>query len=92
MGRVRRTRGTHAIGDLEQNRDGVGFDSDKGIERFAADAKNPARMSTEWSRIGDPRDQMPKAASTMEAEYRCDYAYHAQMEPLERDRVSIIGR
>ena len=59
-----------------------GFDSDKGIEQFAADVKNPARMSTEWSRIGDPRDQMPKAASTMEAEYRCDYAYHAQMEPL----------
>ena len=59
-----------------------GFDSDKGLDRFAADAKNPQRMSTEWSRIGDPRGQMPKAASSMDAEYRCDYAYHAQMEPL----------
>jgi isoquinoline 1-oxidoreductase beta subunit len=69
-----------------------GFDSDKGIERFAADVKNPARMSTEWSRIGDPRGQLQKAASTMEAEYRCDYAYHAQMEPLNAiASVSLAG-
>ena len=27
-----------------------GFDSDKGIERFAADAKNPMRGATEWSK------------------------------------------
>jgi isoquinoline 1-oxidoreductase subunit beta len=59
-----------------------GFDSDAGLERFASDAKNPARGATQWSQIGDVRGQMPKAASTMEAEYRCDYAYHAQMEPL----------
>jgi isoquinoline 1-oxidoreductase beta subunit len=59
-----------------------GFDSDKGMERFAADAKNVARGATEWSKIGDVRGELPKAASTMEAEYRCDYAYHAQMEPL----------
>jgi isoquinoline 1-oxidoreductase beta subunit len=52
------------------------------MERFAADARNPQRGATEWSRVGDLRGEMPKAASTMEAEYRCDYAYHAQMEPL----------
>src|SRR5712691_3550651 len=59
-----------------------GFDSDKGMERFAADAKNLARGATEWSRIGDLRGEISKAATTVEAEYRCDYAYHAQMEPL----------
>src|SRR6476620_7206930 len=59
-----------------------GFDSDKGIERFAADARNLARGATEWSRIGDARGEMPKAASTIDAEYRCDYAYHAQIEPV----------
>src|SRR5262249_24298128 len=61
---------------------GWGFDSYKGMERFAADAKDLARGATEWSRIGDARGDMPKASSVFEAEYRCDYAYHAQMEPL----------
>src|SRR5919197_621736 len=59
-----------------------GFDSDKGMERFAADARDPARGATEWSKVGDARGEIPKASSVFEAEYRCDYAYHAQMEPL----------
>jgi isoquinoline 1-oxidoreductase subunit beta len=59
-----------------------GFDSDKGIELFAATARDPNAKATEWSKAGDVRAEMPKAASVMEAEYRCDYAYHAQMEPL----------
>src|ERR1700751_5064884 len=41
-----------------------GFDSDKGLERFAADVKDLNRGATEWSKIGDARAEMPKASST----------------------------
>jgi len=61
---------------------GWGFDSDKGLESFAAAARDPNAQVTDWFKLGDVRSEMQKAASTFEAEYRCDYAYHAQMEPL----------
>ncbi|HEX5509549.1 MAG TPA: molybdopterin cofactor-binding domain-containing protein [Pseudolabrys sp.] len=60
-----------------------GFDSDKGIEAFAADAKNlSVPVTNDWFKQGDAESELAKAASVIEAEYRCDYAYHAQMEPL----------
>jgi isoquinoline 1-oxidoreductase beta subunit len=61
---------------------GWGFDSDKGLQVFAAVARDPNAQATDWFKLGDVRAEMPKAASTFEAEYLCDYAYHAQMEPL----------
>jgi isoquinoline 1-oxidoreductase subunit beta len=61
---------------------GWGFDSDQGLEVFAKTARDPDSQVTDWFKLGDARAEMPKAASTFEAEYLCDYAYHAQMEPL----------
>ena len=66
------------------NRDGKawGFDSDQGLQNFATTARDPNAKATDWFKLGDVRAELPKAASTFEAEYLCDYAYHAQMEPL----------
>ena len=59
-----------------------GFDSEKGLESFAATARDPNAKATDRFKLGDARAEMPKATSTFEAEYLCDYAYHVQMEPL----------
>jgi isoquinoline 1-oxidoreductase beta subunit len=61
---------------------GWGFDSDAGMEAFAAAASNLKVPATDWDRQGNALEEMTKAASVLEATYRCDYAYHAQMEPL----------
>src|SRR5262245_42780223 len=66
-----------------------GFDSEKGLEDFAAAARDPKAEAAEWSKSGDPRHALTTAATTFEAEYRCDYAYHAQMEPL--NAVAVVS-
>jgi isoquinoline 1-oxidoreductase beta subunit len=60
-----------------------GFDSDKGLDAFAADARNLDMPTTvDWFKQGDADAALAKAVNVIEAEYRCHYAYHAQMEPL----------
>jgi isoquinoline 1-oxidoreductase subunit beta len=61
---------------------GWGFDSDAGMEAFAAAASTLKVPATDWDRQGNALEEMTKAATVLEATYRCDYAYHAQMEPL----------
>src|SRR3954452_17613501 len=72
------------IGSVTWSRTGVawGFDSDKGSDSFAADAKNLSQPARDWSAQGNARGEFQNAANVVEGEYRCDYAYHAQMEPL----------
>ncbi|MCK9918852.1 molybdopterin-dependent oxidoreductase [Microbacteriaceae bacterium K1510] len=60
-----------------------GFDSVKVLDvdyaRIAADPNAPA---TVLEKRGDVSDAFAKAPKTYKAEFRNDYAYHAQMEPL----------
>jgi isoquinoline 1-oxidoreductase beta subunit len=66
------------------SKDGVawGFDSDKGLEAFTAAVRDPDRQATDFFKLGDAKTEMSRAASTIDQVYLCDYAYHAQMEPL----------
>jgi isoquinoline 1-oxidoreductase subunit beta len=60
-----------------------GFDSDKGIAAFAAAARDlTVPVTSDWFKQGNAEGALGAAATVIEAEYRCDYAYHAQMEPL----------
>ncbi len=61
---------------------GWGYSSDKGFQMFAAAARDAQRNGVVWETKGDAPGAMKKAVTVFEGEYRADYAYHAQMEPL----------
>ena len=59
-----------------------GFDSDKGQELFAAAARDTKTPGKLWDKQGEALQELDRAAMTVEAEYSCEFIYHAQMEPL----------
>jgi len=61
---------------------GWGFSNEKGYAQFAEIARDSTHKGVAWETTGDAAGAMAKAATVVEGEYRADYAYHAQMEPL----------
>src|ERR1700730_14795825 len=69
-----------------------GFDSDKGLDAFAADVRDLKKPTVEWYKQGDAEAALATAATRIEAQYRNHYTYHAQMEPLNATApVSAAG-
>jgi len=59
-----------------------GHSTEQGLRAFTAIARDESRNGVAWEKVGDAPAAMKQAANVYEAEYTCDYAYHAQMEPL----------
>jgi isoquinoline 1-oxidoreductase subunit beta len=59
-----------------------GFDSDEALVAFAAAARDFSQPTKLWGKEGDAPAALKTATSVIEAEYRNDLVYHAQMEPL----------
>ncbi|HEY6821312.1 MAG TPA: molybdopterin cofactor-binding domain-containing protein [Burkholderiales bacterium] len=66
----------------DRNARAFGHDSDKAIPVYAAAARDLSRPGKAWDKVGDAPAAMKSAARVYEAQYVCDYTYHAQMEPL----------
>ncbi|HEX9464276.1 MAG TPA: molybdopterin cofactor-binding domain-containing protein, partial [Alphaproteobacteria bacterium] len=67
-----------------------GFDSEKALVTFAAAVHDMSRPTKIWAKEGDAPAALQLAANIVEAEYRNDLVYHAQMEPL--NAVASVSR
>ena len=59
-----------------------GFDSEKQKAAFSQAARDLSKQGAPWETVGSIADGFKEATTVVEAEYTIDFAYHAQMEPL----------
>jgi isoquinoline 1-oxidoreductase beta subunit len=57
-------------------------DSDKDLETYLGDGRDPKRVGTEWKSKGDPAKALAGAGRIVAREYLNDHIYHGQMEPM----------
>jgi isoquinoline 1-oxidoreductase beta subunit len=58
------------------------FNSERALEDYVKVHHDPKAQTTEIEKKGDVNAAFASAAKTHKAEFRSDYGYHAQMEPL----------
>lgn len=58
------------------------FDSEAALEAYAKIAADPKAQTASVEKKGDVNAAFASAAKTFKADFRADYGYHAQMEPL----------
>ena len=69
-----------------------GFDSDAALEHYVAISSDPDAKTVKLEQKGDVKIAFAGAAKTYTAEFRSDYGYHAQMEPLNAVvRINAAG-
>jgi isoquinoline 1-oxidoreductase beta subunit len=74
---------------------GDAIDTDKDLETYLGDGRDPKRVGVEWKSKGDAAKAISGAARTVSREYLTDHVYHAQMEPMNsladvrRDGIDI---
>jgi len=74
---------------------GDAINTDKDLETYLGDGRDPKRVGVEWKSKGDPAKAIAGAARTVSREYLSDHVYHAQMEPMNatadvrRDGIDI---